>query len=71
MSETEKIKHLFEELKNKTGARIEEFIISNANGNGINPNPIECGNSSEWDKGMQENEDYQLDALNESDKERL
>ena len=70
MSEKEKTEQDSPEgIRHKTGARIEEFIISNSNGNGINPNPIESGDSSEWDKGIQENEDYQADALDESDKD--
>jgi len=50
----------------KTAAKIEEFIINNSNGNGINPNPIESGNSPEWDKGIEESENYERDAQDES-----
>ncbi|PWG79160.1 hypothetical protein [Pararcticibacter amylolyticus] len=40
----------------------EEFIISNSNGNGINPNPIESGNASDWETGTMQNEHYKEDA---------
>lgn len=64
MSEREKIKQeLPEELKDKAGARAQEFITNHANGNGINPNPTEDGNSPEWEKGTEENEGYKSDAL--------
>ena len=70
MSENEKIKQESpDDLKDKQGARAEEFIISNSNGNGINPNPTEDGNSPEWDKGIEENNDYKADAQNTNLKE--
>ncbi len=40
----------------------EEFIMSNSNGNGINPNPIESGNASDWETGTVQNEQYKKDA---------
>lgn len=54
-----------EELRNKSGAKTEEFIIDNANINGINPNPTESGNSPEWDKAIKESEKYKSDAKDE------
>ena len=68
MPEREKLKQ--NQFKDKVGARIEEFIISNSNGNGINPNPTESGNSPDWDTGIKENDDYQADALDESGNEQ-
>ena len=54
-----------ENLKNKTAAKTEEFIIANSNGNGINPNPIESGNSGDWEKGIEESKKYESDAQDE------
>lgn len=55
-----------EDSKDTTSAEIEKFVISNSNGNGINPNPIESGNSGDWDKGVEESEKYKSDAEKKS-----
>lgn len=66
MNEEAKTPQEDEKVKTQTGAKIEEFIISNSNGNGINPNPIESGNSGDWEKGAEESERYKSDAEDES-----
>ena len=53
--------------KLKEGAQAEEFILGNANGNGINPNPLESGNTPEWDHGTAQNEQYKKDATSEDE----
>jgi|GEM_PF-6840260 len=53
------------EQKEKEGAKAEGFIISNSNGNGINPNPLESGNAPEWDKGTDQSEQYKSDSTEE------
>ncbi|WP_256011300.1 hypothetical protein [Desertivirga xinjiangensis] len=50
------------EDKSKSVLKTQDFITDNANINGINPNPTESGNSPEWDKGIEESEDYRSDA---------
>ena len=44
------------------GADNEQYIINNANGNGINPNPLESGNEPDWIDGRKQNDDYIEDA---------
>ena len=39
--------------KEQEAAEIEKFITNNSNGNGINPNPVESGNSPYWSKGAE------------------
>ena len=46
----------------REGADNEQYIINNANGNGINPNPLESGNKPEWIDGRKQNDDYIADA---------
>jgi hypothetical protein len=46
----------------REGADNEQYIINNANGNGINPNPIESGNEPDWLDGRKQNDDYLRDA---------
>lgn len=46
----------------KDALAAEEFIMSNSNGNGINPNPIESGNASDWETGTMQNAHYKKDA---------
>jgi hypothetical protein len=48
----------------KEGADNEEYIINNANSNGINPNPVESGNNPEWIDGRKQTESYIHDATN-------
>lgn len=43
-------------------AQTEEFIISNSNGNGINPTPAESGNDSSWKEGSEQSKQYKSDA---------
>ena len=49
----------------REGADNEEYIINNANGNGINPNPTESGNNPEWIDGRKQNQKYIDDAGSE------
>lgn len=46
----------------REGADNEQYIINNANGNGINPNPLESGNEPDWIDGRKQNDDYIEDA---------
>ena len=46
----------------KDGENIENFITSNSNGNGINPNPTESGNDPEWEPGIESNTTYKDDS---------
>lgn len=63
MSESSKSKSVEnKEEKSKSVLKTEDFITDNANINGINPNPTESGNSPEWDKGIEESQDYRSDA---------
>jgi hypothetical protein len=52
----------YPQQQSRDGADNEEFVINNANGNGINPNPIESGNKPEWIDGRKQTEDYIRDA---------
>ena len=46
----------------REGADNEQYIINNANNNGINPNPLESGNQPEWIDGREQKDDYIEDA---------
>ena len=59
---TESVNHSEQVKKHQENTAIEEFIINNPNGNGINPTPMESGNSPEWDKGIQQSKDYEDDS---------
>ena len=52
----------YKNQEQQDGADNEQYIINNANGNGINPNPIESGNEPEWIDGRRQNDDYIEDA---------
>lgn len=44
------------------GNEVENLVTNNANGNGINPSPVESGNNPEWSAAKEQTDEYIKDS---------